>query len=188
MSGAICAHLSLKNWVQSQPNPPKMTQKVTFSYFSILEFWVIFNLQLCLTRWNLLFLTNFQHIRPRKMTQGWKMVKKMTFLVIFWGGWPSFDPILCLHYTNIDIWSKFWTPCMPLNTSFFISDQFLAYETMKNDSKLKNGEKWLFGSFILGSADFGPIFLVSHARNWSKTQITPLETCRGFKIHPKCLY
>ena len=51
---------------------------------------------------------------------------------------------------------------MPLNTSFFISDQFLAYETMKNDSKLKNGEKWLFGSFILGSADFGPNFSWSH--------------------------
>ena len=109
----------------------------------------------------LIFKPIFSLWDPEKMTHRWKTVKKWLF-------GSFFDPILYLHYTNIDIWSEFWTPCMPLNTSFLIFDQFLACETRKNDSKFKNGEKWLFQVIYSGVGWLWiQFFLVSHAKNWS---------------------
>ena len=153
MSGAICAHLSLKNWVQSQSNPPKMTQKVTFSYFSILEFWVIFNLQLCLTRCNLLFLTNFQHIRPRKMTQRWKMVKKVNFWSFLVGSADFGANFLSsLHYYRYSEPQACHRRC-----NFWFLNQSLAYETQKRwPTDQKQWKNDFFGHFLGRLAIFWP--------------------------------
>ena len=67
--------------------------------------------------------------------------------------------ILFLHYTTIDIWSEFWTPCMPPNTSFFY---FWPISSMWDQEKWFKVQKWwkvtFSGHLFWGRLTLDPIF------------------------------